>query len=283
MRISNIILTLAASAAFATAQSEATTPPVAAGDVQEAPAAAAPVLPTDPAVIKADTSFVFGFQLGQVFQQQVGSKGITLEDVTMESFMKGFEQSMSKKPLTKDEEEKLGAALQALDKILQERMAKSNATNEAAGQKFLEENKAKKGVIVTDSGLQYEILKEGKGPKYEGDGSDNPQFKVRYEGRLIDGKKFDGNLDAPEPATFTTQVIPGFREALMKMPTGSNWRLYIPSKLAYAEKGAGGVIPPGSTLIFDLELVEIGKAEAPEMPPGFGGGALGGQEAAPGQ
>lgn len=274
MRISTILFPILAITTLASAQPAASTTPAGAPGATE-PAPAPVDLPTDPAVIKSDSSFVFGYQLGHVFQQQLGSKGITGADVEMTSFIKGFEKSLAKTELSQDEQKKLGASLQALDKILQERQAKLSTENAAAGKKFLEENKKKDGVKVTESGLQYEILKEGKGAKYAGDGTDNPQFKVHYEGRFIDGKKFDGNMGSPETATFTLQVIPGFAEALKMMPAGSTWRLYIPSELGYGDKGAGGTIPPGSTLIFDLELVEIAKAEAPAMPPGFAPGAAG--------
>ncbi len=232
-----------------------------------AQAKAAPVLPTDPAVIKSDSSQALGFQFGQIFLQELGSKGVVASDLEMESFVKGFERSIGGAKIEPAEQEKLGAALQAFDKQLQARQVKLTQENKAVGEKFLAENKSKPGVKTTGSGLQYEILKEGKGKKYEGDGSDAPQFKVRYEGRLVDGKKFDGNLQG-EPATFNLQVIPGFKEALMMMPSGSLWRLFIPSNLAYGDKAAGGgAIPPASTLIFDLELVEVMKAPTATTPP----------------
>lgn len=233
--------------------------------VPAAPKAPELPLPTDPVVIKNDSSFAVGYQLGQVFLQQLGSRGVTGADLDMDSFLKGFKNSIDGGQLGEPEQRKLGAALQALDKQLQERRAKLAAVNAEAGKKFLEENKKKPGVTVTASGLQYEVLKPGTGPKYAGDGKDGAQFSVRYEGRFIDGKKFDGNMQG-EPVTFTLQVVPGFREALMAMPTGSIWRLYIPAELGYGDKGAGATIPPGSALIFDLELVELMKAPAPTAP-----------------
>lgn len=231
------------------------------------PAKADPVLPTDPAVIKNDSSMALGFQFGQIFLQELGSKGVVASDIDLQAFLKGFERSIGGDKIETAEQEKLGAALQAFDKELQARQTKLMQENKQAGEKFLAENKNKAGVKTTTSGLQYEILKEGTGKKYEGDGSDAPQFKVRYEGRLVNGKKFDGNLQG-EPATFSLQVIPGFKEALMMMPAGSLWRLFIPSNLAYGDRPAGGgAIPPGSTLIFDLELVEVMKAPTATTPP----------------
>lgn len=244
----------------------ASSPDAPAGAVEKnAPAEPAFPIPTDPAVIKADSSHAFGFQFGQYFLQEFGSKGVQAADVDLAAFMKGFEKSIGGAQITPEEQQKLGAALQAFDKQLQERRAKVALENTEAGKKFLAEIKAKPGVIATASGLLYEVLKAGEGKKYEGDGSDNPQFKVRYEGRFIDGKKFDGDLKGP-PATFGMRVIPGFREALQMMPTGSLWRLYIPAEIAYGDNGSAK-IPPGSTLIFDLELVEFSVPATATTPP----------------
>lgn len=264
MRVSKpLILQLIAASALIGAVVAA---PDSSGDAP-VPAKAAPELPTDPAVIKSDSSQALGFQFGQIFLQELGSKGVTASDIDLQAFAKGFERSIGGEKIDVAEQEKLGAALQAFDKQLQARQTKLTQENKEAGEKFLAENKKKPGVKTTSSGLQYEILKEGTGKKYEGDGTDAPQFKVRYEGRLVDGKKFDGNLQG-EPATFTLQVIPGFKEALMMMPSGSLWRLFIPSNLAYGDRAAGGgAIPPGSSLIFDLELVEVMKAPTATTPP----------------
>lgn len=236
------------------------------GEQAGAPAAPEVPLPTDPVVIKTDSSYAFGFQFGQYFLQQLGTRGVQAADVDLDAFMKGFEKSIGGAQITPEEQKKLGAALQAFDKQLQERRAKVAAENTEAGKKFLAEIKAKPGVSATQSGLLYEVIKAGEGKKYSGDGSDNPQFKVRYEGRFIDGKKFDGDLTG-QPVTFGLKVIPGFREALQLMPTGSVWRLYIPAELGYGDKGSGSAIPPGSTLIFDLELVEISIPTTATTPP----------------
>lgn len=134
-----------------------------------------------------------------------------------------------------------------------ERMANVNAE---AGRTFLVENKDRKEVHVTQSGLQYEILKEGEGPSPKS----TDKVKVHYTGKLIDGTVFDSSVERGEPATFgVTQVIPGWIEALQLMKVGSKWRLFIPSELAYGPKGAGGLIGPNATLIFDVELLDIVK------------------------
>lgn len=126
--------------------------------------------------------------------------------------------------------------------------------NREAGQAFLAENAKRPEVKVTSTGLQYEVLAEGNGPKPEA----HDQVEVHYTGRLIDGTVFDSSVERGEPATFgVTQVIPGWVEALQLMSAGSKWRLYIPSDLAYGPNGGGGVIGPDATLIFDVELLKV--------------------------
>jgi len=126
------------------------------------------------------------------------------------------------------------------------------------GREFLEENGKKEGVITTTSGLQYKVLKEGEGEVPQR----TDKVKVHYEGRLIDGTVFDASSKhGSEPATFRAdQVIKGWTEAITMMPVGSKWQIYIPQHLAYGERQTGQ-IPPYSTLIFDVELVEIVKPE----------------------
>ncbi len=120
------------------------------------------------------------------------------------------------------------------------------------GQKFLAENKTKEGVVTLPSGLQYKILTAGSGPKP----SKNQIVKVNYEGSLISGKVFDSSYQRGEPIEFpVTGVISGWVEALQLMPVGSTWMLYIPSNLAYGERGASGAIGPNETLIFKVELI----------------------------
>lgn len=122
------------------------------------------------------------------------------------------------------------------------------------GQQFLAENGQRDEVFTLPSGLQYEILQEGTGEKPEG----TSRVTVHYEGRLTDGKVFDSSYKRGEPATFgVRQVISGWTEALQLMPTGSKWRLFIPSELGYGARGAGGSIPPNAALIFDVELLSI--------------------------
>ncbi len=148
----------------------------------------------------------------------------------------------------------------AMQSVQQQAMAKQQAMkaeagkrNLAAGEAFLLANKAKSGVVVTASGLQYRVLKAGTGAKPKA----SDTVTVHYAGKLIDGTEFDSSYARKEPTSFGVGgVIPGWTEALQLMPKGSKWQLVIPAKLAYGENGTGP-IPPNSTLVFDVELLDI--------------------------
>ena len=128
--------------------------------------------------------------------------------------------------------------------------------NKKAGEEFLHINKGRAGVVELPSGLQYQVLKQGNGAKP----SATDKVKCHYHGTLINGTVFDSSVQRGQPAVFgVNQVIPGWVEALQLMPVGSKWRLFIPSNLAYGEHGAGEMIEPNSTLIFDVELLDIVK------------------------
>ncbi|MCI4669919.1 MAG: FKBP-type peptidyl-prolyl cis-trans isomerase [Bacteroidia bacterium] len=127
----------------------------------------------------------------------------------------------------------------------------------AEGELFLEENKKKDGVVVTPSGLQYLVLKEGKGPK---PASPSTTVKVHYEGKLLDDTIFDSSYQRGEPTSFAlNRVISGWTEGLQLMNEGAKYRFFIPYNLAYGQRGAGQSIPPYATLIFEVELLEIVK------------------------
>jgi len=139
---------------------------------------------------------------------------------------------------------------------MQKTRSENASPNKKAGQAFLAENKKKPGVVTLASGLQYQVIKEGTGPKPQ------PTDKVRchYHGTLLDGTVFDSSVDRGQPVDFpVTGVIQGWVEALQLMPVGSKWKLFLPSNLAYGDNAAGPKITPGSTLIFDVELLEIVK------------------------
>ena len=141
-----------------------------------------------------------------------------------------------------------------LTKVSQLAQETAVAKNREDGIEFLAENKKREGVVVTASGLQYEVVKQGEGPVPTA----NDQVKVHYTGYLLDGTKFDSSVDRGEPAVFgVTQVIEGWTEVLQLMPAGSEYKVYIPSELAYGEREMGDDIQPGSTLVFDIQLLEV--------------------------
>ena len=143
-----------------------------------------------------------------------------------------------------------------LEAEMQAEAAKVGEVNLKNGEAFLAENAKREGIKVTASGLQYEVLETGNGDSPKA--SDN--VEVHYTGKLIDGTVFDSSVERGVPASFgVTQVIPGWVEALQLMHEGDKWRLYIPSNLAYGPNGAGGVIGPNMTLIFDVELLRVIK------------------------
>jgi len=140
--------------------------------------------------------------------------------------------------------------------FMQKARTEKASPNKKAGEAFLAENKKKAGVVVLPSGLQYQVIKEGTGPKPTAD----DQVKVHYHGTLIDGTVFDSSVERGQPITLGLKnVIPGWTEALQLMPVGSKWKLFIPSDLAYGDNPAGPAIKEGSTLIFEVELIEIVK------------------------
>ena len=147
-------------------------------------------------------------------------------------------------------------ANQYIGEYFQKQASVQGDANRKAGEKFLEENKKRSTVSTTASGLQYEVLKMGDGPKP----ADTSRVKTHYHGTLIDGTVFDSSVDRGEPVEFPVNgVIKGWQEALQLMPVGSKFRLYIPSDIAYGDRAAGPAIGPNSALIFDVELLEILK------------------------
>lgn len=143
-----------------------------------------------------------------------------------------------------------------LESEMQAEAKKAAAANRQAGEAFLAENAKRDGIHITKSGLQYEVLESGNGAQPTA----NDRVEVHYTGKLIDGTVFDSSIERGVPAMFgVTQVIPGWVEALQLMREGDSWRLYIPSDLAYGPNGAGGLIGPDATLIFDVQLLRVIK------------------------
>jgi len=151
-------------------------------------------------------------------------------------------------------EEQIRAAFTVISQRMQAAEAEAAKAAAGEGEAFLAENAKKAGIVVTESGLQYEVLVQGDGAKP----SRSDKVRTHYHGTLIDGTVFDSSYNRGQPAEFPVGgVIAGWTEALQLMPVGSKYRLYIPHNLAYGERGAGGAIKPFSALIFDVELLDI--------------------------
>lgn len=221
--------------------------------------------------IKPDSSYAVGYSAGSAFAENFGVHGVALSDFDMEIFMKGFTAAaQGKKP--EIEAEKLQAAMMALSEFIKAREESLAQENLKAGTEFLEKNGKRDGVTTNKSGLQYEILVKGGDQKYIAptDGAPaNKLFMVNYKGTKIDGTQFDSSPEG-QPVEMSLQVVEGFREALTSMPVGAKWKLFIPSSMAYGERRASVDIGPNTTLIFELELVEIKDAPPqPAFPEGF--------------
>jgi FKBP-type peptidyl-prolyl cis-trans isomerase FklB len=173
-----------------------------------------------------------------------------------EAFLSGLKDALAGNPkLTQQELEVLKTSFQRkANEMQQKKMMEKYQVNKQEGELFLAENKSKEGVVTLPSGLQYKVLRPGSGAKPTAAST----VKVHYEGRLLDGKVFDSSYQRNEPIEFPLSgVIPGWTEGVQQMPVGSKYTLYIPWNLAYGERGAPPTIPPFSTLIFDVELLEI--------------------------
>ncbi|HET7118867.1 MAG TPA: FKBP-type peptidyl-prolyl cis-trans isomerase, partial [Hanamia sp.] len=173
-----------------------------------------------------------------------------VENVNTEYIKKAFYDVYNNKPLAISEDE----SNMKIQQKLQEFLAKKISTVKEEGRKFLEENAKRPGVISLPDGLQYEVITKGTGPIPTAQDT----VSANYVGTLTDGKEFDNSYKRGQPITLpVTGVIRGWTEALELMPVGSKWKLFIPSDLGYGDRGAGGAIPGGSTLIFELELLKI--------------------------
>ena len=190
-------------------------------------------------------SYAFGIAMAQ----QV--KGMGVADLDVADFVKAFETVYKggEPELSMDEAQKV------INEYLEELQAKAVKAAQEAGNTFLKENAEKEGVKVTSSGLQYVVEKEGEGKQP----SATDSVTVHYTGRLLDGTVFDSSVNRGEPATFPlNRVIPGWTEGLQLMKEGAKYVFFIPSDLAYGAQGVPNVIPPHSTLIFEVELIKVG-------------------------
>ena len=214
--------------------------------------AQAPVLDTP----EKKTSYAIGQEIGKSLK----SSGMTIDAAILSQSLTEALTGIAPR-LTPEELQQLMTAFQQAAQAKQhEGQQQIAAANAAEGKKFLEENAKKPGVKTLPSGLQYKVEKLGNGPSPIA----TDVVKVNYRGTLINGKEFDSSYSRGEPAQFGCgQVIKGWTEALQKMRVGAKWKLFIPADLAYGDKGAGADIGPNTTLIFDVEMLEIvGKPKA---------------------
>ena len=189
-------------------------------------------------------SYAIGLGIGQNLLS-MGAQGINVED-----FAQAIADVLNRNELAMSHNE----AREIVNKYFMELEEKMNAENIEKGKSFLAENAKKEGIVTLPSGLQYEVITEGNGKKP----SATDRVKCHYEGTLIDGTLFDSSIKRGQPAVFgVNQVIQGWVEALQLMTEGSKWRLFIPSELGYGAQQAGEMIPPHSTLIFEVELIEV--------------------------
>ena len=208
---------------------------------------------SQPLVLKTDKeklSYAIGMNIGQSMKKD----SLDIDPAILSRAIKDAVTG-SKPAMTEEEARTIVTAFRTeMVKKQQAEAQKAGEVNKQAGDKFLAENKTKDGVVTLPSGLQYKVIKQGDGPKPTA----SDIVVTNYRGTLIDGKEFDSSYKRGQPATFPVgQVIKGWTEALQLMPVGSKWQLYIPSNLAYGDRGAGGDIGPNSTLVFDIELLSI--------------------------
>src|SRR5271169_6255776 len=233
-------------------------PPAKAPAAAPAPAAQAPVPAPTFKTQKEKASYAIGMEMGK----GVKSQGI---DVDPSIVLQGLKDALSdaKPQMSEEELRQVITALQQEVRQKQMQMQEAAAAeNKTKGDAFLTENSKKDGVVVLPDGLQYKILTTGQGKKP----AETDTVLCNYKGTFLDGTEFDSSARAGKPVPFEVRnVIAGFKEVLQLMPVGSKWQVFVPSSLAYGERGAGGVIGPNAALIFEIELVSI--QETPPAPP----------------
>jgi len=206
---------------------------------------------------KEKFSYALGMQMGAGFRKQV-------LDLDPAIFAKGLTESFNGAKTMLTEDEMRAVLVNAQEEYKKKQAALREEKAQAMlseGEKFLAENKNKEGVVTLPSGLQYKILKQGKGEKPAID----EKVVCNYRGTLLDGTEFDSSAKHNGPATFPVRgVIRGWTEALQMMPAGSKWHLFVPPHLAYGKEGSGQMVPPNATLIFEVELLSVKEKEGDE-------------------
>ncbi|GGF79078.1 FKBP-type peptidyl-prolyl cis-trans isomerase [Alteromonas lipolytica] len=197
--------------------------------------------------VETQASYGIGFQMGQQLQSN------PFEGLDLDSVVAGLKDAFTGQAPQVDNDT-LRNAFGEIHQRMQAAKAEQHKAAIEEGENFLSENAKREEVQVTESGLQYEVVTAGDGAVPTADST----IRAHYHGTLIDGSVFDSSYDRGQPAEFPVGgVIKGWTEALQMMPVGSKWRLYIPHDLAYGEQGAGGAIAPYSTLVFDIELLDV--------------------------
>ena len=211
-----------------------------------------PGLPTE----KDQVSYMIGMAMAKQLEP-------TKDDIDVDTIAKAIKTSLEGKKLLLTDEQAAQIAQDFSQKMQAKQIAKMMAdarTNLAAGEAFFAKNAKVPGVQTTPSGLQFQVVTQGKGAKPK----PTDVVRVNYKGSLLDGKTFDSSYERGEPATFPlNQVVPGWQEGIAMMPVGSKYKFWIPAKLGYGDKGTpGGPIPPNATLVFEVELLDIVKPDA---------------------
>jgi len=200
-------------------------------------------------------SYVFGTRMARMLTAQ----GVTQLDA--QAFSDGVTDAL--KGNLQMTPEQVQQTLQEKSELDQKERQSKAAENLEKGKAFRDENAKRKGVVVLDNGLQYEVLQAGSGDSPAADA----KVKVHYRGTLIDGTEFDSSIARGQPAVFSLQgVVVGFREAITRMQPGAKWRVVMPPELAYGEREVGAKIGPNSTLVFEIELIEVMPKEAAPKP-----------------
>lgn len=250
--LTSILLPLFGSALFAQ-----NTPPPAPPPAPPAPANPPATAPAEPVDMIA-VSYIIGADLGQKLRTNS-------VDASLDNLIDGIKEALAgtEPKYSQEEQQKIMTAFQNELRVkMEKKQAELAKKNTKLAGEFLAENGKKEGVITTASGLQYQVIKEGNGPKPV----KTDKVKAIYKGQLINGTVFDDSRGQPREFP-VSGVVPGWQEALPLMAMGSKWKLFVPPSLGYGDKQRGPVIEPSSVLVFEIELVEISKATSAVTPP----------------
>jgi FKBP-type peptidyl-prolyl cis-trans isomerase FklB len=259
MNVSKTILVFACPLAFAIsgkAQTSTKTTPAKTSSPAQKTGTASAANSSAPVVLRNlndSISYAIGVSLASFYKQQ------NISNINTTVLVKAVKDVEANKAILTEQQ-----CQTTLMSFVQKQQAEKASGNKRIGQEFLAANSKKPGVVTLPSGLQYQVIRQGAGPKPKL----TDMVRVHYHGTLIDGRVFDSSVDRGQPIELNVNgVIPGWTEALQMMAVGSKWKLFIPSELGYGDRQAGQLIAPGSTLVFDVELIDIVNQTPPAMPP----------------